>query len=419
MPHFYLASDRGFEFIRNLNYGFYVEISEEKEVAILIKLEPGLADSIIQGCDINLVIRNPNLFSRSCTLYVHDNKNDPFYVTAKELGEEDKTLKGLDYAVAAIADGRREAVLVLYNEVNSPIFSSRINIDVNLEEFKKWLFKIYNEPAYRNFDGFKISNGNFMPETSVKGFEVRFKTEDHSMNETLIISSPDYEGNEITSPVSGDGAFKHSDFREDGKHGRLQELALDSKLTTLFSRDKCLFSSPKYKNKLEMIDFVILDGNAAILIESKYVISKKKNKRNDNIIKAINQLNKAEQVILQRSFSMENEFLNTRLQEIDLTLKICIINDRLYLDDEYAKQLSSRFEREKLPLFLSVTVFSDLLIGLYLKNPEILSYNLFSNLIAVYDRYLEGNEPINYHHGFSVAGMNAFELTELGKKLKK
>ncbi|MEN5379087.1 hypothetical protein [Sphingobacterium kitahiroshimense] len=419
MPQLYLASDKGYQFIRNLNYGFYMEISEDKEVAILMKLEPGLTNSIIEGCDISLVIRNPNLFCRSCTLYVYDNKNDPFYATAKELGDEDKFLKGFDHAVAAIADGRKEVVMVLYNEVNSPVFSSNIGIEANTEDFKKWLAKIYNEPAYRDFDGFQVANGNFMPETAVKGFEVRLRNEDHSKNETLIISSPDYDGNEITSPVSGEGTFRHSDFRKDGKHGRLQELALDTKLTTLFSRGKCFFSSPRYDNNLEMIDFIILDHNAAILIESKYVISKKKNKRNDNIIKAINQLNKAEQVILQRSFRMEDDFLNKRLKEIDVILKICIINDRLYLDDEYAKQLSLRFEKEKLPLFLSVTVFSDLLVGLNLKNPEFLSYNLFFNLFAVYDRYLEGDEPINYHHGFSVGGMNAFELTELGKKVKK
>ncbi|MGX1640570.1 hypothetical protein [Sphingobacterium sp. NPDC055431] len=419
MAQLYLASNLGYQFIRNLNYGFYMDISENGEVAILIKLEPSLINSIIHGCELNLVIRNPNLISRSCTLYVYDNKNDPLFVTAKEFGEEDKFLKGFDKAVSAIADGRKEVIMVLFNEINSPIFSSNIGVETDPEEFKNWLFRVYNDPEYEDFHGYNIGNGNFLPEDAIKGFSVGLKNEDHSRKESLIIKSPDYVGNEFTTPISGDGVFMYSDFTVDGKHGRLQELALDKKLSVLFNQGENLFSSPRFANKLEMIDFILFDNNAAILIESKYIISEKRNKRNGNVIKAINQLNKAEQVILQRDFQMENEYLDKRLREVDVILKICILNDRINFENDYEKKLSAQFEKESLPLFVSVTNFSELLVGLYLKNPDFLSYNLFFNLITNYHRYLDSEELINSHHGISIEGMNSFELTELRKKLKK
>ena len=102
----------------------------------MVKLEPGLLDSIISGCPMRLVIRNPNFQLRSCTLYVDDIDGDPFHATAIELGQEDRLLKGFDERVLHLFSGIKQVVLSLYNELNTPIFSADIGIEIDPVAFQ-------------------------------------------------------------------------------------------------------------------------------------------------------------------------------------------------------------------------------------------------------------------------------------------
>lgn len=231
----------------------------------------------------------------------------------------------------------------------------------------------------------------------------------------MIIYSPDYDGLETLPDIEKSGGFRHSDYSGDGKHGRLQELALGAKLSNFFVEGSSLFRSPRYSDGLEMTDFLLLDKNAAILIESKYIISVKSTKRNDNIVKATKQLNRAEQRIFEGTAEMENPTLDQRMRDIDTVLKLCVINDRIHLDEKYAKQLASRFSKAELPTFISVTVFYDLMVGFYLKNPPVFASNIFSNLLRIQDEFMDSQKHINYLQVVSIEGLSAPELNELWK----
>ncbi|MFN0291919.1 hypothetical protein [Pedobacter helvus] len=415
MAQLYYASEESYKYIQQLNYGFYLDQAEDGNIAIMVKLEPGLLDSIISGCPMRLVIRNPNFLLRSCTLYVDDIHGDPFHATAIEIGQEDRLLKGFDERVLHLFSGVKQVVLSLYNELNTPIFSADIGIETDPVAFQQWLFKVYNDPEYRKAGSYDKRTGSFYPESQVKGFELRLLNKDHSKTEKMTIYSPDYDGLETLPDIEKSGGFRHSDYSGDGKHGRLQELAIGTKLSNFFVEGSSLFSSPRYADGLEMTDFLLLDKNAAILIESKYIISEKSTKRNDNIVKATQQLNRAEQRIFEGTAEMENPTLDQYLKDIDIVLKLCIINDRIHLDEKYAKQLASRFSKPELPTFISVTVFCDLLVGFYLKNPPVFASNVFSNLLRIQDEFMESQKHINYLQVVSIEGLSAPELNALWK----
>lgn len=416
MPGYYFPKTEVQDFINALSYGFYLETSEDGKVAVLVKVEPAIMNSIISGCPIKLIIRNPNLFERSCTLYLYDLPNDPFHITWHQFSEEDDFLKGFDKVAIDIALRSKEIILVLYNDLNHVVFKTELKISCDRIAFDKWVYKTYNSAEYRDLSTPKV-DGNYYPEDEKKGFAVLIHNIDNSKTEKIKILSPEYADLWRQNPMSDGELFDHSAYNGNGKHGALQELGISSKLEAFFTPEKDFFVSPKDAKGLEFTDFILFDNNAVLIIESKYIISTKSTKRHANITKAIRQLERAETAIVTGKAKMANLDLQEKLNNTEIVIKVCLYNDRVHFDDKYRKSLASQFSKFQLPIFISVTVFSVYLTSLRLKNPDAFSYNMMANLIAFYDNFLDGNSEIPLLVDFRINGMSAAELNALGKNI--
>jgi hypothetical protein len=210
--------------------------------------------------------------------------------------------------------------------------------------------------------------------------------------------------------------LREDDYLSNGKHGNLQELSITSNLSRFFRPGIDFFSSPKYANGLEFTDYVIIDNNAAIFIESKFVISGKQTKKHQALHKAVLQLNKAEDIILDGQLSLLEDSMQRSLEKVKLVLKVCLINDRLELNENNTKVITGNFDKSELPIFISLTAFVNLLVGLSLKNEPYLRINLFSNLITIFNEYFKSDDKLLYKNSFSVEGLTAAELNLLGQK---
>ena len=85
------GSGEGYTFIKRLNFGYYVDLDEEGSVCLLLKLEPALTMSVIEGKPMSVIIRNSNLDHRGSTLYIWDDKSRPAFIAGNSFGAEDAT----------------------------------------------------------------------------------------------------------------------------------------------------------------------------------------------------------------------------------------------------------------------------------------------------------------------------------------
>lgn len=415
MPNLYMPSEQNSEYLNGLTQGFILENRDDQGIALLIKAEPSIINSIINGCKIGLVVRNPNIRKRSCTLYIYDTPNNPFFVTWHEFSLPDKKFPNFDEVIINLALNSQSLTLALFNELSHPIFSTKLEISINHLAFMDWLDKTEKDQAYQNLQ--PDPHGNYLPETVLKGFEIKILNQDNSKTEKLKIIAPEYEEGWRQNASSQEGFFSYDHYIDNGKHGNYQELGITNNLAKFFKPDIDLFISPKHSNNKEFTDYIILNNNAAIAIESKYILSDKTTKRHQAIHKAITQLNKVEDEILNKDFKLSNLNLNERLKSITVVLKICLLNDRIILDENNSKSLIRSFTKAELPLFMSVTTFFDLLTSLSLKNKPYLSNNLFANTIGIFNKFFENDDmKINYLRYFSVEGLTVEELNALAIK---
>jgi hypothetical protein len=216
--------------------------------------------------------------------------------------------------------------------------------------------------------------------------------------------------------MSDGKSFRLSDYLENGRHGVLQEISITNQLGSFFNPGDNFFPSPKYADGLEFTDYILIDGNAAIIIESKFIISDKQTKKHQSLRKAVRQLNKAENLILDGKTELLEPSIQRVLQKMKVVMKVCLINDRIELTDQNTQALSSEFNKAELPLFISLSAFIQLLVALKLKNKEFLSYNLFYNFIQMFNAYFTSDDDkILYKNSFSVEGLSIDELNRIGK----
>jgi hypothetical protein len=166
----------------------------------------------------------------------------------------------------------------------------------------------------------------------------------------------------------------------DGKHGYTQEDALRNVLYYFFVKDFNCFISPKKIDGTELIDAVLILKEFVVLIESKYVISDKDTKKTQAIIKAISQLEEAEQYLLENNIFNEYLILNKKI------VKFILGDIRLF--NKIPKSISDS-KSKILPIFISITSFTQLLGVIYVENKDDF-YQAFENQLLW---FLEINQP--------------------------
>lgn len=389
MPEIYFPNNKINEIMLSLVQGFWLEQNEENEVVLLMKFEASILTKLISGCKFELIIRNPKLQSRGITLYVYDNIKDPLWITWKEFDIENKEYLGFDNIALKLIKAEQIRI-VYYNHKNIPFFTTILKKENTFNDFQTWVFEIFNnnEPVEKVIDGY------FAPENSKKGFIVNIKNVDcknepkinfHTPLETLIwdeeLSEKDY--------------YNFNDYLTEGKHGYNQEISIKSFLSNHFDINSELYYSPKKKDDNELIDFILCHQNAVILIESKNILSDKKTKLNKALIKAVNQLNFAEDIIknnLEKVIDSNN--LVSKLKNSNIIIRICLFNDTQSLLGNKTKNIIENFEKSELPIFISVTVFFQLIGDIITSYGESYKFNFIQNLIYLYKNFLESEEKI-------------------------
>lgn len=396
MASLYIAQKETFEKLKSLLQGFYLELDENNNPVLLIKLEASLLDSILKGVLIEIVLRNPNINKRSCTLYINDLPKNPFYISGSNFGKEDNIIKGFDEVAIKIVSSEK-ITMVLYNEYTHPFYTTELTINSDYKNLENWLYKIYNDKEYNHLD-ITIDNGNYFPENKFKGFNIKINNKDHSQEEKLIILAPEYEE-----------SFNYKNYTGNGKHGYHQESSIFNNLSNFFTHEIDFYASPKYTNGNEFTDFIIILNESILIIESKYIISEKKTKSNQAIVKAIEQLNKVEKEIFTRDVNLTNHKLKNMLNKVETIIKICLVNDRIILTDNNTKNITKKYSKKQLPFFISVTSFFQLIGTLEIKNKNYLLINLILNCKNLYEQYLSSEEEIMYIRDFKMG-----EFDEIG-----
>ncbi|MGE7777762.1 hypothetical protein ACQKLP_23810 [Chitinophaga sp. NPDC101104] len=403
MPDFYMPSDATLGILQGLLQGFWIEKDKDGIVVILIKLEASLLNSIITGCILEVVLRNPHAKSRSCTLYVHDIPNNPFYVSWQEFSNPDPNLHDFDQIAIELARSS-EVRVVLFNELTHPIFSVLLKTALPSYTLESWLFKVYNDELYRGIKN--DPDGNYHPETPIIGFPIKILNQDHSSVEKLILISPEYEEEWREKWEQNKGVFHLKDFEGDGKHGYYQEFSIMNYLARFFAPEKEFFVGPVKSDGNEFTDFVICGSEAALLIESKYIISNKQTKRNSALSKAIEQLNKAEESILNGSLNLVDLELTKKLIGAKFITKICLVNDKTILSDTTDRNLLTKYSKKQLPLFISTTSFFQIVGTIKLQQNSRLVPSLLFSMYLNYKKYLISDSKICYIREFEIINSN-------------
>jgi len=389
MAEYYFPSGNTLQKVLDLVQGFYFDIDEDGTIVLILKFEAAVITSLIKGAKIEVILRNPKISSRTMTLYVHDHPVSPLWVTGIKFSGEDINFKGFD-EIGVLLLKAIQIRVVYFNEMNISIFTKILKKKNQFEEFTMWHDDIKNSKTVFQ----KVYDGYFLPENSTKGFIIQIENQDYSKEEKLIISSYSETLNWGEKSINDKEFYNFNDFLEDGKHGYNQELSIRANLTRYFYPNQELFYSLLKTDNTELTDFLIEYRNAVIIIESKYILSDKQRQLNSALVKAVDQLNKAEQILFTQTASIQNVELSNRLQNCEIVIKICLLNDNVILTEKNTKNIVEKYNKNDLPIFMSVATFSQMLGKIYLLNNEKVKFNIFQNFIMMYENHLESDEKI-------------------------
>lgn len=389
MPDIYIPSQELYEKISSLVQGFYLEVNRDKEVVLLMKYEASVTSSLMQGCNIDLVVRNPKLSKRTTTIYIHDHPESPLYTTGECFSIESENFEGFDEVIIEFLKAENIRI-VYFNEMNLPFFTAKVRKENLYDEFLVWLQSINDNPTI--FE--RVINGNFSPENNIKGFSVKILNENFSKADTLKIYPMDHLEEWGDDAINKDSYYDFKNFTSDGKHGYNQELSIRANLQRYFKPNNELFHSPLKIDDTELSDFLIEYEKAVIIIESKYILSDTQRQLNKMLLKGVNQLNKAEEIIINSIEILKDSSLKERLSHCEVILKICLHNDNIILNRHNTRNIVANFNKEDLPIFISVATFSQFLGTVKLLNEEHYKYNIIQNLLNIYGGFLNSFDDI-------------------------
>lgn len=391
MPDIYLASEKTLENVKSLVQGFWLEIDSEKKVVLLLKFPASIITSVLKGCHINMVLRNPKLAERSSTIYIYDNLENPLWVTWQKFSKEDNKYKGFDKVMVKLVKAT-EVRLALYNELNLPIYTTMLQKENQIDDFEEWYNKL--KETFKNIKLEKVEDGFYYPENQEKGFTVHLKNVDNSSEPKMDIYSPDEMEIWGEKWIAGKDHYNLNDFLTDGKHGYNQELSVRANLARYFNANEELFFSPKKEDTTELVDFLVHYKEAILIFESKFVISEKQTKLNNAISKAVKQLVNAHKIIVNNPEVVENKKLVEFLTNGKFILRICLFNDKLYLTEKNCKNVIESFEKIELPIFISEMSFFQMVVQIKIESEENYKFNVINNLLRLYMEFLESDDKI-------------------------
>ncbi|MGV9004989.1 hypothetical protein [Flavobacterium sp.] len=352
----YIYDTETFEKIRSLEQGYIIRFDSNFEIVIAIKTDIALLTNLINGCPFHFLINKKNSYT---SLIIEDNKESPFYITAKDFSKTNSDFKNFENIIIDLL--KSEKITVNYfNDSNFQLFTTELNKNNDFQNFINWV-NSNNENEYQ----IEIKNIAFTGKKDIIFLD--------------LIENNKWGNNGI----NGKPYYKFSDYLGDGKHGYNQEHNLRSVFSKYFIPNEELFYSIKKVNNLELTDFTIIYKKAILLIESKYTLSSKQNKFNDAIVKSIQQLNNAENILRNELQQIKELEIKEKIKNFQIILKICVFNDDGRNLENAFKNVKNNFDKRILPIFISVYTLKQTLSFLQLNTKKNYKVNIIENLLKL------------------------------------
>lgn len=329
--------------------------SNEGEVFLEVKLLAAELISFINSVTICLLI---DKLTKTICLEIHDNDNDPFLIF--QSFENSATEQDIAIEIWNLIRVT-EFSLILYNDDNYPICKIQIPKNNMANNFQNWALSTDNH------------------------FKCLFEKIDYSNRLKTIfldpVKSKTWEGNLIHNKEY----FKLEEYFDDGKHGYIHEYSIRNLLQTVFIPNQDLFWSPKKIDETELTDFLIFASNIVLIIESKYIVSRKSTNFNKAIVKGVKQLIDTQGLIKLKQKITNNNVLNEMLQQVDVCIRICVFNESSSYHKKKLRNVINTFDRKDLPIFVTSSFLGQLLWLLRIKYKKDADVQFFKYIIKVYN----------------------------------
>jgi hypothetical protein len=377
MPQIYMPSEASRLAMEDLVQGFIFDTDDLGDPVLMIKFDAAILTSIVKGCALEIIAGHPDVYPGGCVLMIFDNPKVPLFVY-NVLHEINKAAgHTVAWQLEKLMKNKRIRV-ALFNELLMPVFSGEMEVTFSDADWQNWLS---GQCLELKLDPCGPNTISYYPEQSDNGFLIRLINNDHSGEKMIDVLMYD-PAHDFANVMNG--RYNFGDFLTDGKHGYHQEFSLHHTFSQFFTENENYFPAPLKTNGQEFTDFVILLGDAYLLIESKHVISAKQTKVSKQISKAAHQLKNSDELILDGKISLQDSFLQQALLECRINIRICIYNDAIKLTDSKCTSIISEFEKVDLPMFVSVGTLKEFLVCIYLMSSERFEQNVKENLMRFF-----------------------------------
>lgn len=330
----------------SLLLGALLEVNENEDIEIYLKLDASLIESVIEGCRISFIL----YFVKGCPrldLSIYDNENHPFFINNIIAKEDNYTYLKVLNGVLSSLKNNKNVVISIFNLNMIPVGTYEVKPSISPSELNQQLKRSINQKnrAEEIFEVDLNNNGLYPDERTL-----------------TVLNHIDLNG-KILYHYFHDYKVEN---KESGLHGYAQEDSIYSVLNRFFKLNNNFFISPKYKKieGEELIDFIILLQNTVVLIESKFIKSAQKRNINKHLKKAAIQLYNAQRRIIkskERIYSQSGQNLKERISAVKYVVRLCVFNTNININEHmnYLKKVSN--ERDNifvLPAFVDTITFS-------------------------------------------------------------
>jgi hypothetical protein len=368
MPKAHIPGQKVYNALRtSYQQSFFLDYDSSGVLVLYIKLYPYLAIAVINGAPLTLVFRNPFIAKNEITLYIHDLVDLPFHISKKFDEESSKILGLTDYI--HYFDSKKEILIVIYDETFKNIFTE-ITSFKTCSSPSSWHDKIIaNKINFNNY----FWEDDYKKENDLTGYKVEINPIKFSKGFgywNVETSQKWGEKPYILSTNKQDNLYNVANYIKDGKTGYLQEQNIKEKLSDFYVPNLQLFNSPMLKDKQELTDIVFGINGYLILLESKTTtfscnqqstIMSREIATTQRINKACKQLIKAEEIVTTTFGMIEDLSLFDHCLYAKRIITLCIINDATLLNQEDLSLYLIKYDRETLPIIMSLEIFYGIL----------------------------------------------------------
>ena len=341
---------------------FFVELDSTGVIYLYLKLLPKNIISIMNGVQIELVIRNPGIMQNSITLYIKDVYEAPIYIT--------KTSKKFFPSIEKLSKFlvNEKIRIVILDQVFQCVYANDYDIMIPNKNLEKWHDELMKESTVPIFD---FDNPK---EDDRTGYMIRIhkKKADKFVRYTNLGTKRTWGVDPYTISTNRDDSwFNIENYIKKGTIGYFQEQMLKNFLGQYFKPNKQLFYSIKTNNREELTDFIIVSNGMIILIESKTdsafdkypAKANAKEKSITSLIhKAAEQLYNAKKIIKENKKVIDNvDFVNS-CNNCDIIFSLCLLSDISLVNTGSLKESLKIYDKLDIPLILSVETFIEIIL---------------------------------------------------------